>query len=238
MRSLVVFPDRPQDVLESALETTAFNLEQLPAADPTLLEIAFAGRSNVGKSSLINALINRKGLARTSNTPGKTRSINIYRCRVRGPVILRTEDSGSQSMGSPSDAHSGNKNQEAVIRLVDLPGYGYAQVSHAERRAWEPLVETYLTSRTTLWGVSLVIDGRRTPEASDQEMADWLGHAGIPYLAALTKTDRTSQKERARALRGSEGLLRSLGARDVLPVSAVKNTNIVRLWTALGDLRI
>ncbi len=207
----VVIPSRPQDVLESALETTAFNLEQLPAADPNLLEIAFAGRSNVGKSSLINALINRKGLARTSNTPGKTRSINIYRCRVRG---------------------------ESLLRLVDLPGYGYAQVSHTERRAWEPLVETFLSSRTNLWGVALVIDGRRTPEASDQEMADWLGHAGIPYLAALTKTDRTSQKERAQALRGSEGLLRSLGARDVLPVSAVKNTNIARLWTALGALRI
>jgi len=230
----VVFPDRPQDVLESALETTAFNLEQLPAADPNLLEIAFAGRSNVGKSSLINALINRKGLARTSNTPGKTRSINIYRCRIRGAGLRKSENSGIQSeSGDRADSQ-----REAMIRLVDLPGYGYAQVSHAERRAWEPLVETFLSSRTNLWGVALVIDGRRAPEASDQEMADWLGHAGIPYLAALTKTDRTRQKERARALRGSEGLLRSLGARDVLPVSAVKNTNIARLWTALGALRI
>ncbi len=211
MSAPVVFPARPEDVLESALETTAFLLDQLPPVEEDLPEVAFAGRSNVGKSSLINALIGRHGLARTSNTPGKTRSLNVYRCRVRG---------------------------NSRLRLVDLPGYGYAKVSHTERRAWAPLVETYLTGRRSLWGVVLIIDGRRAPESTDVEMANWLGQAGLPWLAALTKTDRAGQKERAAAKRVAEGLLRSLGAREVLPVSASKGTNIARLWTAVRALRI
>jgi GTP-binding protein len=229
MSTPVVFPARPEDVLESALETTAFLLDQLPPVEEDLPEVAFAGRSNVGKSSLINALIGRHGLARTSNTPGKTRSLNVYRCRVRGEPLVPVEYSGIQS-----DAGV----REGSLRLVDLPGYGYAKVSHTERRAWAPLVESYLTGRPSLWGVVLIIDGRRAPQDSDVEMADWLGHTGLPWLAALTKTDRAGQKERAAAKQGAEGLLRSLGAREVLPVSASKGTNIARLWTAVRALRI
>ena len=211
-RIVVVFPALPRDVLESRYELSAHHPDQMPDADPDCPEIAFAGRSNVGKSSLINALIGRKGLARTSNTPGKTRALNSYLLRVR-----RGESEGN-------------------LRLVDLPGYGYAKVSKAERRQWAPLVEGYLIERPSLWGVVLIVDGRRPPMDSDIQMADWLGQHGVHFLATLTKSDKLKQSERPKVLRDSEGLLRSIGARHVLQISATRGTGIHELWPLLEEV--
>ncbi len=137
---------------------------------PALPEIAFAGRSNVGKSSLINVLVNRKSLVRTSSTPGRTQLINFF--AVNGEFIL-----------------------------VDLPGYGYAKVPLAVKKEWGPMMETYLSSRTTLRGVVLILDIRRTPVAEDRQMLDWLRAYDIPPLLVATKCDKVSRNERGRQAR-------------------------------------
>lgn len=218
---MAVFPYTPGDVMESWFELSAHDLRQLPEVDYP--ELAFAGRSNVGKSSLINALLGRKDLARTSNTPGKTRALNVYGCRIR------------RRFGH-------DHFQEGRLSLVDLPGYGYAQVSKAERGKWGPLIEGYLgagadsESGRRLWGVTLIIDGRRPPADSDIQMADWLGQKGIHFVALLTKSDKLKQGELARVWRDSEGPLLSLGARAVLQISSTKGTGIGDVWPALEEM--
>jgi GTP-binding protein len=129
-------------------------------------EIAFAGRSNVGKSSLINALVNRKNLVKTSSTPGRTQLINFFR-------INRS------------------------IMFVDLPGFGYARVPKKIKKEWGPMVETYLSTRSTLKGVILIMDIRRLPERQESDLMNWLHHYGIPCLPVMTKTDKLKKNRRA-----------------------------------------
>ncbi len=131
---------------------------------PTLPEYAFIGRSNVGKSSLINMLVQRKDLAKTSGKPGKTQLINHF-------LI--------------------NENWY----LVDLPGYGYAQVSKEKREKWELFIRKYLTTRSNLMCVMVLIDSRLAPQTIDLEFMEWLGENEIPFVIIFTKTDKlTSQK--------------------------------------------
>lgn len=127
-------------------------------------EYAFIGRSNVGKSSLINMLVQRKDLAKTSGKPGKTQLINHF-------LI--------------------NENWY----LVDLPGYGYAQVSKEKREKWELFIRKYLTTRSNLMCVMVLIDSRLAPQTIDLEFMEWLGENEIPFVIIFTKTDKlTSQK--------------------------------------------
>jgi len=130
-----------------------------PADDP---EIAFAGRSNVGKSSLINALTNRRDLARTSNTPGRTQELNWFR---------------------PEDS-------DVRLTLVDMPGYGYAEAPKERVDAWTRLVFGYLRGRVTLKRVYLLIDGRHGVKANDGEVMDLLDKAAVSYQIVLTKADK------------------------------------------------
>ena len=132
-----------------------------------LPEIAFAGRSNVGKSSLINTILNRKSLVRTSRTPGRTQLINFF--LVNG-----------------------------CFTLVDLPGYGFAQVPLAVKKEWGPMMETYLSRRENLKGVVLILDVRRVPTAEDRQMLEWLRAYGISPILVITKCDKVSKNERAR----------------------------------------
>jgi len=135
-----------------------------------LPQAAFAGRSNVGKSSLLNALVGRPGLARVSRTPGRTRGIAFYEVDGRWA-------------------------------LADLPGYGYARVSRAERQGWRPLVEEYLDGCTFLRKVYILVDVRRGPEEEERMLAEFLGARGLPYRWVGTKADRlpAAEKERAAA---------------------------------------
>ena len=133
--------------------------------DTQFPEIAFAGRSNVGKSTLINVLLNRKNLVRTSATPGRTQMINFF-----------------------------NVNQRFV--LVDLPGYGFAKVPLAVKKAWVPMVRTYLEIRDCLAATVFIIDIRRTPAAEDLHLLDWLEEFGVPTIPVLSKIDKVSRSQR------------------------------------------
>lgn len=146
---------------------------ELPQPGPP--EIAFAGRSNVGKSSAINALLGRKRLAFTSKTPGRTQTINFY------------------TLGKEGEAHA---------RLVDLPGYGYARVPQALRAQWQELVGAYLRSRPSLAGVVVIMDARHPLTPLDQQLIDWLGNTR--KLVLLAKADKLSRAEQT-ALRKKFG---------------------------------
>lgn len=147
------------------LETTAYALDQLLILPEA--QIALAGRSNVGKSSLINALAGRKKLAKVSATPGKTRSVNFYRVEPQH------------------------------FYLVDLPGYGYARASHEERRKWAKLLEHYLAGCKTLKALALLLDCRLSPQKIDLELASFARACRLPLLPVLTKADKCKQRERA-----------------------------------------
>lgn len=149
--------------------TSAAWTKQFPADG--LPEIALVGRSNVGKSSLINALLGQR-LARTSNTPGRTQTLNWYRIWPAGP-------------------------QAAACYFVDMPGYGFAKVSQAMRKEWQRLIEGYLTERSVLRGVIQVIDLRHPPTEDDQLMGEWLRHQGRQRLCAATKADKLKRSELA-----------------------------------------
>ncbi len=143
---------------------SAPQLEHLP--DPTVAEIAFAGRSNVGKSSLINALVNRNGLARASNTPGRTQELNFF------------------DVGAPP-----------VFRIVDMPGYGYAKAPVATVKKWRFLINDYLRGRVALKRVFVLIDSRHGIKDVDKEILDMLDAAATSYRIVLTKTDKIKASE-------------------------------------------
>ena len=144
---------------------SAPKLEFLP--EPTVPEIAFAGRSNVGKSSLINALVNRNNLARASNTPGRTQELNFF------------------DVGSP-----------ALFRIVDMPGYGYAKAPVATVKQWRYLINDYLRGRVVLKRVFVLIDSRHGIKDVDHDIMGMLDSAAISYRIVLTKTDKIKSSDR------------------------------------------
>ena len=148
---------------ELILDTTAYTIDQLLSND--IPQLALAGRSNVGKSSLINALAGRRKLAKVSSTPGKTRSVNYYRV-------------------SPWE-----------LCLVDLPGYGYAKASKSEREKWARLLEKYLSDCQSLKALVLLIDSRLEPQAIDLHLLDYAKGIGLPVLPVLTKADKCRQRD-------------------------------------------
>ncbi|MBK4780444.1 ribosome biogenesis GTP-binding protein YihA/YsxC [Streptococcus lactarius] len=140
------------DILLSAANKSHYPQDDIP-------EVALAGRSNVGKSSFINTLLNRKNLARTSGKPGKTQLLNFF-------------------------------NIDDKLRLVDVPGYGYARVSKKEREKWGRMIEEYLTSRENLKAVVSLVDFRHEPSADDVQMYEFLKYYEIPVILVATKADK------------------------------------------------
>jgi GTP-binding protein len=159
---------RPPDVLDAAFFAEARDLRGLPP--PGAPEIAFAGRSNVGKSTLLNRMAGRRGLARTSKTPGRTRGIVFFDLQLARP--------------------------EPPLRFVDLPGYGYARVSKDKRAEWRPLIEGYLRSSPNLRGIVQLLDVRHDPTKDDRAMLDFLGEIGVPTIIVVTKIDKLTARDR------------------------------------------
>lgn len=188
---------------------TAMAAEGYPKPDRP--EFAFVGRSNVGKSSLINALCHRKKLVRVSNTPGRTRALNFF------------------------DVEATVRTRSHKVRLCDLPGYGFAKVSKAERAEWSRLIEGYVAAREGLRGVVHLVDAEVGPTEQDVETLAWLGSIGRPVVVVATKIDRLPKAKRIPALRAHEKTLR-VGEKTLLGVSSVEGLGIDEVWFKLFDL--
>lgn len=157
-------------IVESEFIKSGVKPEHYPSSE--FADIAFVGKSNVGKSSLINTLLNRKALAKISSRPGKTKLVNFFKIRYKNA----DEDSG-------------------FVNFVDLPGYGYAKVSKNEKESWKKMMRDYFTQRLQLRGVVALVDIRHDPDAKDEVMINMLKDAGIPYLLAVTKSDKLSKNK-------------------------------------------
>ena len=180
------------DFVEVDLLKTAVSFEQYP--DTLVPEIALVGRSNVGKSSLINCLTNRNKLARTSSSPGKTATINFYQI------------------------------QKDRYRIVDLPGYGYAKVSKAEQEKWSAMIDTYLSKRYNLVQVIQLVDARHAPSKDDITMADWIRHYNFNTIVVATKIDKLKKSQIDKNLTEIYNDLQMDNNSILIPFSAEKRT--------------
>jgi len=189
-------------------QTTFIKSAVKPADYPPvdLPEIAFAGRSNVGKSSLINVIVERKALVRTSSTPGRTQLINFF-----------------QVTGVPFS-----------LNLVDLPGYGYAKVPLDVKRQWGPMMERYLSGRESLRGVVLILDIRRIPSDEDLQMLNWLRSYKRRPIIVLTKCDKVTKNERAKQTAAIAAKL-EMDKSLLIHFSALSKDGRDAVWQAIQD---
>ena len=194
----------PIDFLKSAP-----GLQFLP--DPTVPEIAFAGRSNVGKSSLLNALANRKGLARTSNTPGRTQELNFF------------------EVGKPLQ-----------IRLVDMPGYGFAEAPKDMVKRWRFLINDYLRGRAVLKRALVLVDARHGLKPVDHEVMDMLDAAAVSYHVVLTKADKVKRTdlETVQAQIADQAAKHPAAHPHIFTTSSETGSGITELRTAILEAAI
>jgi GTP-binding protein len=192
--------------MDAQFVKSVFSLKDLP--QDRLPEIAVAGKSNVGKSSLLNKLLKKRNLAKTSQTPGKTRCLNYFQVTPdkRGPFYL-----------------------------VDLPGYGYAKVSQSMRDEWARLIEGYLALPDRPRGIIALFDSRREPTDVDLDWIAWLAQWGRPYLIVLTKCDKLSNNEKAQSLR--RWTLDEPTAQKPLLSSALDGTGAEKIWQWVDTVR-
>lgn len=190
---------------ETRFELGVVSLNTMP--EPGLPEIAFAGRSNVGKSSLINALVGRNNIARTSNTPGRTQEINFF-------------DLGGR------------------MRMVDLPGYGFAKVPKEKVEQWTRLIKGYLRGRVILRRVCVLVDSRHGLKDVDKQIMTLLDDAGVGYQIILTKSDKISATALQQVVEGTAGALKKHPAAhpEVWPTSSEKGLGIPELRASLAQI--
>lgn len=188
---------------KAELEKVAVLEKQYPLAN--LPEFAFAGRSNVGKSSFINAMLNRKNLARTSSTPGKTRTINFYKVN---------DD----------------------LRLVDLPGYGYAKVAKSEKEKWSGIINRYLETRENLLETILLVDIRHEPTDLDKQMYDYILHSGFSGIVIATKKDKIKKSQVDKHI---SVIAKKLGVEhreNIIPFSSSEKDEVKDMWFIFEDM--
>lgn len=195
-------------VLDAQFVTTAVELKKLPTGHAA--EVAFVGRSNVGKSSMINALTGRKKLVRVSNTPGRTRTLNFF------------------------DVDLERDGQRHRLRMADLPGYGFAKASKADKAQWEKMITTYLKNRHHLEVVVSIIDAEVGPTAEDLNTLDYLQEHNRRILVVATKIDRLPKAKRKPRLHQLAEQL-SLPREAVLGFSAVDKLGVEEVWGTLLD---
>lgn len=172
---------------------------------PSVAEIAFLGRSNVGKSSLLNALVGARA-AKVSKTPGRTRAINFF-------LIL-------------------DEKRRRRLLFADLPGYGYAKIAKAISAEWPRFIEPYLAERETLALCVCLVDANVPPRPSDRQLLDWLRAEEREFVVAATKIDRLSGNQRTRSLAALE---KELGVEQILTVSAKTGAGIAELWARIEE---
>jgi len=189
-------------IYKAQLIKTVYNIEDLPPPDKK--EIAFAGRSNVGKSSFLNALLGIK-IAKVSSTPGKTRSINYYLVNDK-------------------------------YYFVDLPGYGFANVSKQEKERWNVLMNEYFKNRFSLNTVFLLIDHRHMPQKLDYTMVEWLKDLGISFLFILTKSDKLKKSEKAKLFEDIKNSFSSYGEYIYMPCSSKTKEGLKEVLKTIGNI--
>lgn len=192
-------------ITDAQLEKIAVNKNQYP--DENLYEIAFAGRSNVGKSSFINSMLNRTNLARTSSKPGKTRTINFY-------------------------------NINGEFRFVDLPGYGYAQVSKKEKEKWGYIIEEYLNTRKNLIEVIQLVDIRHEPTEQDILMYNWIKTFNFAGIVIATKADKISKGKYQSNIKIIKNKLKVKESSLIIPYSSSKKINKDKAWHVFEEILI
>ena len=204
------------DIIHAKYVASAVRADQYPQEN--LIEAAFIGRSNVGKSSLINSLCRRNGLARVSSTPGKTQTINYYELEAKRTVEEAEE--------------------RASFYLVDLPGYGFAKTNHNNKELWSGFISKYLSGSENLAIVCQLIDIRHKPMESDLECFRWLKNCGLKVMVVLTKSDKLSKNA---AMSQKAMFKRELGLKEheIITYTSSQHTNrgelIARIMQALED---
>lgn len=197
-------------IKESKLLTVAVKKENYP--DKSRMEFAFAGRSNVGKSSFINSMLNRKNLARTSQSPGKTRTINFY------------------------DVDYIDEEENKFLRFVDLPGYGYAKVSKKEKESWAGIINEYLETRENLLEVFLLVDIRHKPTNDDKKMYNYIVESGFSGLVIATKKDKISRSQLNKNISIIAKELNMQAKENVIAFSSLKKDEVEDTWFILNDI--
>ena len=208
------------------------------------IQVAFAGKSNVGKSSLINAVMNRKRLARVGETPGKTRTINFYlvkaMCREmdaepaeevsapaeQGTSLPAEQGTPAEAQKSSPEAQKNGAETEKQFYLVDLPGYGYANVPETEKAKWGQMIERYLQKSDMLKTVFLLVDIRHEPGANDRQMYDWIVSNGYQPVIIATKADKIRRSQLQKQIRLIRSGLEAAAGTVILPFSALTKSGV------------
>jgi GTP-binding protein len=200
------------DIIRSKYIASAVRADQYPLVK--MIEAAFIGRSNVGKSSLINSLCRRNGLARVSSTPGKTQTINFYELEAK-----RASD---------------GLDERAKFYLVDLPGYGFARTNHSNKEQWSGFISKYLSESPNLALVCQLIDIRHKPLDSDMECYQWLRECGLRVQVVLTKADKLSKNA---AMSQKALFKREMGLTDaeIITYTSSQHTNRAELINRIMD---